>query len=57
MNGYTQKIYDKIMLFTGKMVKGKMTEGKRELDSSSLVFILGDFERRISEIEVKLKIK
>lgn len=57
INGYTEKVFNKIMPFTGRVVKGKQVEGDRGLDTEALVYLLGDMERRLVEIESRLEIK
>ena len=57
MNGYTEKIYEELMLFTGDVKDGREVKGKRKLDEEGLIYLLGYFEKRIREIERKLRIK
>jgi len=55
MNGYTEKIYKSLMPFTGKVKNGIAVEGKRKLDERGLIHLLGNFESRISNLELELK--
>lgn len=56
MNGYTEKMFDKIMLFSGTVKDGKEVEGTRKVSVKNLIYVLSDFERRLCKIESILKI-